>query len=161
MKRLFLFLALVFSLAQFNNLGAQQAVQQEELYVGSITNRPMRIATWEGSVLALQVSIANSAWQPYNWIDYSAGQSWYLQISVINWASTSKAFKLEYDLRCADGATYYVYRSANTIAAGASRIYRIGISSYVAKLGVFTLTGRVYGTGMGNDNKVTTQAFVF
>jgi len=31
----------------------------------------------------------------------------------------------------------------------------------VAKLGVLTLTGRVYGAGMGNDNKVTSQVFVY
>ncbi len=156
MKRLFLCLVLVFGFAQFNDLAAQQ----EEIYAGSITGAPIGTASTPGGALALTVSLADSAWTPMNFVHYTGGTI-YMQVTVINWTTTTKSFKLEYDLRCADGAYYYVVRQAKSIAGSTSMIYRIAVTSYVAKLGLITLTGRVYGTGMGNDNKVTTQAVVF
>ncbi len=159
MKRLFLGLVLVLGFAQFNDLGAQ-VVQQEQLSLGSITNMPTRVATVQGYVLPMTVSLADSTWTPMNFIHYNGG-SIYMQITVINWSTSTKSFKLEYDLRYGDGAGYYFYRSSNSIPGGSSKIYRIGVTGYAAKLGLITLTGRVYGTGMGNENKVTTQALVF
>jgi hypothetical protein len=39
--------------------------------------------------------------------------------------------------------------------------FRLNVTSYVAKKGLLTLTGRVYGKGMGNDSKVTSQVYVY
>ena len=161
MKRLILCLVLIFGLAQFRYLIAQD-VQVEQLYLGSITDMPAIITSAQGAVVALTVSLADSSWKPMDYIEYGSGPiPVYMQITVINFAPSTTLCKLEYDLRYADGAGYYVYRTSKSVKAQSKLIVRIPVSTYVAKLGLFTLTGRVCGTGMGNDNKVTAQAFVF
>jgi hypothetical protein len=161
MNRLILGLVLVFSLAQFNYLGAQEE-QIEQFYSGPITDIPALVTSTQGKVVALGVSLADSSWKPMDVIEYGSGPiTVYMQITVINFASSTTLCKVEYDLRYADGASYYVYRTSKSVKALSKLIVRIPVSSYVAKLGLFTLTGRVYGTGMGNDNKVTAQAYVF
>ena len=158
MKRWILCLVLVFGLAPFSYLVAQ-GVQVEQLNLGSITDIPTRVAGIQGYVVPLTVSLADSSWNPKSFFTYYSGTV-YMQIAVVNLSSSTKSFKLEYDLRCADGASYYVYRTSKSVPAGQGTLFRIAVTSYVAKLGLITLTGRVYGTGMGNDNKVTSQAYV-
>jgi len=161
MKRLILCLILVFGIMQFSNLVAQD-VQLEWLHSGSIADIPMEAALTPEAVLALSVNICDSSWNPHVVIDYTSGQTWYMMIYVYNNSSATKSFKIEYDLRYKDGGNYYVYRTpAVSIAPQSWDSWRINVTSYVAKLGLLTLTGRVYGTGMGNDNKVTGQVFVF
>ena len=159
MKRLFFCLALVFILAQFSYLGAQD-VQEELVYLGRITDMPM-VASTPGEVVALGVYIGDAAGNPYCTIDYAAGQTWYMYIYCFNWASSTKSFKLEYDLRYGDGLGYRVYRTSSSLPGGYWGIYELNVTSYVAKLGLLTLTGRIYGTGMGNDNKVTSQVVAY
>jgi hypothetical protein len=156
MKRLLLGLVLVLGFAQFNNLAAQEG----EFYLGSITYTPIRMASTGGDVKPLLVCISDSTGAPFPFIPYSA-RTWYMYIIYVNTSSSAKSFKLEYDLRYGDGASYYVYRKALSIAANTCMSYRINVTTYVAKLGLLTLTGRVYGTGMGNDNKITSQVFVY
>jgi len=157
MKRSIFCLVLVFGFAQFSYLGAQQ----EQLYLGSITDIPATVASTPGAVVALSVNIGDPSWTPRYFIDYAAGQTWYMEIIVCNMSSSIQSFKLEYDLRYGDGVGYKVYRSSNSIPALYYAMYRFNVTSDVAKLGVLTLTGRVYGAGMGNDNKVTSQVFVY
>ena len=157
MKRLVSCLVLVFVLTQFSYLGAQE----EELYLSSITNMPATITAAQGAVVALSVNIGNSLWYPNYRIDYTAGQTWYMDIIYVNLSSSTQSFKLEYDLRYGDGVGYKVYRSTASIPGNSYGQARINVTSYVAKLGLLSLTGRVYGTGMGNDNKVTAQVFVY
>jgi hypothetical protein len=109
----------------------------------------------------LGVYIGDPAGDPSCVIDYAAGQTWYMYIYCINWASSTKSFKLEYDLRYGDGLGYRVYRTSSSLPGAYEGIYRLNVTSYVAKLGLLTLTGRIYGTGMGNDNKVTSQVLAY
>ena len=160
MKRLIYCMVLVFGLMPFSYLGAQD-VQVEHRYLGAITDIPATVTAAQGAVVALSVNIGNSLWYPYYRIDYAAGQTWYMDIIYVNLSSSTQSFKLEYDLRYGDGVGYKVYRSSNSIPALYYAMYRINVTSYVAKLGVLTLTGRVCGAGMGNDNKVTSQVYVF
>ena len=157
MKRLCLCLVLALSFAQFSYLGAQEALVE----LDPIASLPVQIASTPGDVLALGVNIANSSNTPYHLIHYASSQTWYMNIIVINGAGVSKSFKAEFDLRYADGASYYVYRKAYTIGAATTAVIRVNVTAYVAKLGIFTLTGRVYGKAMGNDNKVTSQVFAY
>jgi len=159
MKRFILCLVLVFGLAQFSYLGAQE-VQEELVYLGPITDMPV-VASTPGEVVALGVYIGDLARNPSYTIDYAAGQTWYMYISCINWAASTKSFKLEFDLRYADGTYYRVYRVSKSIPGETYLISGFNVTSYVAKLGLLTLTGRVYGTGMGNDNKVTAQVVAY
>jgi hypothetical protein len=159
MKRLIFYLILVFGLAQFSYLGAQD-VEEELVYLGRITDMPV-VASTPGAVVAMGVYIGDSAGTASYLIDYAAGQTWYMYICCINWASSTKSFKLEYDLRYGDGYGYRVYRASASLSGGNWGIWRLNVTSYVAKLGLFTLTGRVYGTGMGNDNKVTSQVVAY
>lgn len=163
MKHLFFCFVIAFSLFQPGYLPAQEAqgVQVEQLDLGPITGLPMKIATTPGAVIACGINLADASWTPRYIIDYAAGQTWYLEIMVANCSTTTKTFKIEYDLRCADGATYYVYRYATSIGGLRYAMFRVNVTSYVAKLGLMTLAGRVYGTGMGNDNRVTSQAFIY
>jgi len=160
MKRFILCLVLVSGLVQFSYLGAQD-VQEELVYLGPITNMPVRVASTPGEVVALGVYIGDSAGTANYTIDYAAGQTWYMYICCVNWASSTKSFKLEYDLRYGDGIGYRVYRASASLSGSNWGIWRLNVTSYVAKLGLLTLTGRVYGTGMGNDNKVTAQVVAY
>ena len=161
MKRLILCLVLIFGLAQFRYLIAQD-VQVEQLYLGSITDMPAIITSAQGAVVALTVSLADSSWKPMDYIEYGSGPiPVYMQMTVINFAPSPTLCKLEYDLRYADGASYYVKRISQSIPASCLQTTSIPLPSSVAKRGLFTLTGRVYGTGMGNDNKVTAQVLVY
>jgi hypothetical protein len=160
-KRFILGLILVLGLAPFGHLVAQDG-QTEQKDLGQITGMPAAIASAQGEVLALTIGFGDSAWRPMDYIEYGSGPiPVYMQMTVLNTASTAKSCKLEFDLRYADGASYYVYRTSKTVQAKSKLMVRILVSTYAAKLGLFTLTGRVYGTGMGNDNKVTAQAFVY
>ena len=160
MKRFILCLVLFFGLAQFSYLAAQD-VQDELVYLGPISDMPVRVASTPGEVIALGVYIGDPAGNPKYTIEYAAGQTWYMYISCINWAASTKSFKLEFDLRYADGTSYKVYRTSKSIPGETYLISGLNITSYVAKLGLLTLTGRVYGTGMGNDNKVTAQVVAY
>jgi hypothetical protein len=180
MKRLILCLVLVFGLAQFSYLIAQEE-QVEQFHLGSIqpgqffleliqpgqfnldsiTDIPAIVAsTTKGGVVALWALISDSNYLYYA-ICYNPGQIWYMYIYVVNTSSETQSFKLEFDLRYGNGLGYKVYRSSQVIAGLGFDKFRINVTSYVAKLGVLTLTGRVYGEGMGNDNKVTSQVFVY
>jgi hypothetical protein len=160
LKRLILCLSWVCCAALFSSLAAQD-VQVESLDLGSIMDIPMKVASTPGAVLALAVHICDSSWEPHVVIDYESGQTWYMMIYAFNNSSSSQSFKLEYDLRYKDGAGYYVYRTAVSIPSYTWKAWRVSVTSYVAKLGLLTLTGRVYGTAMGNDNKVTGQVYVY
>ncbi len=157
MKRMCLYLVLVLGLALFSNLLAQEALVE----LTPITNVPTQIASTPGDVQALSVNIANSSGTPYVVIDYAGSQTWYMDIAVVNLSAVSKSFKAEFDLRYADGTSYYVYRASYTIAALTAGRARVNVTAYVAKLGLLTITGRVYGKGMGNNNRVTTQVYAF
>lgn len=93
--------------------------------------------------------------------EYEAGQTWYMCFFVVNYNDTAKAIKLEFDLRYKDGAGRLQKYYSKTIAANVATLYYINVTSYVAKLGLFTVNGQVYGTEMGNANRVTSQAFIF
>jgi len=161
MKRLILCLVLVCGLVQFNYLGAQAAkgVQAGRLHSSSIKNIPMTEASAQGAVVPLMVYIGNPSYL-YWTIEYTPGDIWYMYIVVVNTSPSTQSFKLEYDLRYGDGVGYKVYRCSQSVAGMSSDSFRFNVTSYVAKKGLLTLTGRVYGKGMGNDNKVTTQAYV-
>jgi len=104
MKRFILCLVLFFGLAQFSYLAAQD-VQDELVYLGPISDMPVRVASTPGEVIALGVYIGDPAGNPKYTIEYAAGQTWYMYISCINWAASTKSFKLEFDLRYADGTS--------------------------------------------------------
>lgn len=160
MKRLILCLVWVFVLAQFSYLVAQEE-QVEQVYLGSIKDMPAIVTSEPGAVVALGVGICDSSLNSYYLIDYAGGQTWYMYLVVVNWSTSTKAFKLEFDLRYGDGASYKVTRASKSLGAETWEMYIYNVTSYVAKLGLFTLTGRVYGTGMGNDNKVTAQVISY
>ncbi len=157
MKRAFLCLVLIFGFAQFSHLTAQE----ELVFSGPINGMPANLASTPGEVLALGVYIAGADGTPICLIDYAAGQTWYMYIYCFNWASSTKSFKLEYDLRYGDGLGYKVYRASSSLPGNYWGIYKLNVTSYVAKLGLLTLTGRIYGAGMGNDNKVTSQVVAY
>ena len=159
MKRLILCLVLVFSFAQFSYLVAQE----EEVFINSLTSIPATITSMQGPVVALSVNIVNShaSLTPYPVIGYTVGQTWYMQIVYVNTSSSTQSCKLEFDLRYQDGVGYKVYRNSASILGRSVNQSEIVVTSYVAKRGLLTLTGRVYGAGMGNDNKVTSQVYVY
>jgi len=113
----------------------------------------------------LQVTIADPAWLPTNVIKYKSGQTWYMQITVINSSGITKSFKLEFNLYYGDGAGYYTYRVATSMSGSPGGLlwntYRINVTSYIAKKGLIRLMGRVYGTGFGLNNKVEAQVAVY
>jgi hypothetical protein len=159
MKRLFLCLVLVFGFAQFNYLSTQEE-QVEQFHLGSITDIPATEASTQGVVVPLltYIGTTSNVWWS---IDYTAGDIWYMYIAVVNTSPSTQSFKLEFDLRYGDGVGYRVYRCSQSVAGLSWDSFRLNVTSYVAKLGLLTLTGRVYGKGMGNDSKVTGQVYVY
>jgi hypothetical protein len=129
--------------------------------MGQIKNMMIESVSTKDQVLALSVNIVSPSDKIYQTIDYTAGQIWYAQVTVINTATTAKNFKIELNLAGGDGAWYWTSRLATSLPANYWARNKIDITSYVAKLGLITLTFRVYGTGMGNTNKVCSQVLVY
>lgn len=116
--------------------------------------------TWFDTVLPLAVYIADANGNAYDFIEYQAGQVWYMYFDFLNGSTTAKAFKAEFNIYYSDGAGYANKRYALSAPAAAAVYYRVNVTAYIAKLNLITLVGRVYGTGMGNSNEVKTQVFV-
>ena len=163
MKRLVCCMVLVIGLAQFSNLGAQEKL----VYLGPIDmfgpiDMPAATAITPPKGLAFYVNIVDTSRRTKYLIDYASGQAYDMEIGFLNLpTNTTQTIKVELDLRYNDGAGYYVKRVAFSNLEEGWYYYSFNATSYVAKLGVLTLTGRVYGTGMGNNNKVTSQLYVY
>jgi len=118
-------------------------------------------------VRALAVGLANVLpstpdWATLNFAsEYYAGQTWYMCFFVANYNNTAAAIKIEFDLRYSDGAGRLSRLYSKTLAANTVTLYYISVTSYVAKLGLFTVNGQVYGAKMGNANKVMSQVYIY
>ncbi len=140
--------------------------QQPELYkVVPISPNMNLMAThisWLETVQPLQVFITDILGLiRYDAIDYAAGQLWYMNFVFYNSSPTAKTFKAEYSIYYSDGAGYVNKRYALTAPANSISSYKVNVTAYIAKLGLITLVGRVYGTGMGNFSDVKSQVLVY
>lgn len=160
MKRLVLCFVLVFGLVQFCNLVAQEE-QVDQVFVGSIRDIKAKVTSDPGEVLALGVAICDSSYTPYSVIEYKSGDIWYMALDVVNLSTATKSIKIEFDIRYADGANYKVVRDSDSIAGQTEALFIYNATSYVAKGGLLSLSGRVYGAKMGNDNRVTGRTYVY
>jgi len=93
--------------------------------------------------------------------EYFAGDTWYMCFVVVNYDDTAAAIKFQWDLLYNDGAGKFTKTYSKTIPASTVMLYYITATSYVAKLGLFTVDGRVYGAKMGNTNKVMSQVYIY
>ena len=118
-------------------------------------------------VRALAVGVANLLPSSADWAildfasEYSAGQTWYMCFFVTNYNNIPTAIKIQFDLLYNDGAGRLTKRYSKTIAANTVTLYYITVTSYVAKLGLITVNGQVYGAKMGNTNKVMSQVYIY
>jgi len=157
MKRPVLGLVLFFFLAQWTAYA-----EQADLFLGGpLEDLPVGVASMQGAVVALGVNIGDASGNFYYQIKYAAGQTWYAYFTVVNLSSSSQPFKLEADFRYQDGAGYKTYRASGSLNARNYGVYRLAVTPTMAQLGIVTLTGRVHGAGMGNDNKVTSQVYIY
>lgn len=139
--------------------------QQAELFkVVPISPNLSVLAThtsWLDTVIPLNIFVGDADGNPQFFFDYRAGQVWYLYFPFVNGSTTAKAFKAEYNIYYSDGAGYANKRYALSVAGASAAYYRINVTAYVAKLGVVTFVGRVYGAGNGNCNDVKSQIVAF
>ena len=161
MKRLIFCLGLVFGLMQANHLFAQEG----QFFSGTIPpGISIQSPSWFGQVLALQVYITvGSDPTPLPGVfQYLPGKAYYMNVFVANASNLIRSFKVEYNLAYNDGANYLpTTRYAYSAPAQWVGYCRINVTAYIAKLGLISLQGRVYGTGMGNTNKVCSQVIVY
>ena len=93
--------------------------------------------------------------------EYYSGQTWYMCLAVANYSNTAVAIKTRWDLYYNDGAGRLTKYYSQTIFANTVMAYYIPITAYIAKKGLFTLNGQVYGPKMGNDNAVKSQVYIY
>ncbi len=118
-------------------------------------------------VRALAIGLANLLPDQADWAildfssQYSSGQTWYWCFVVANYNNVPKNIKLRWELWYNDGAGRLTKYIAKTIPASTVMLYYYTVTSYVAKKGLFTLNGQVYGTQMGNANSVSSQVYIY
>jgi hypothetical protein len=117
--------------------------------------------SWLDMVLPLNIFVGDADGNPYFFLDYQAGQVWYLYFTFVNGATVAKSFKAEFNIYYGDGASYANKRYSLSVPAASAVFYKINVSAYIAKLGLITFVGRVYGTGMGNCSDVKSQVMAF
>ncbi len=166
MKRLILCLVLVIALAQFNFPVGQEVQLLEEQSPKnprtSIDQNSIAMTDESSNVVVLSASFVDYDGEPLYSVDYSTSDTVYMQIVCVNNSTSSKTVKFEWDLRYADGASYYQYRTSKVVSGWTIYTYKLSVSnSYLSKLGTFSFTGRVYGTKIGNNNKVSSQLDVY
>jgi hypothetical protein len=118
-------------------------------------------------VRALAVGLANFLPEQADWAifdfssEYYSGQTWYWCFVVVNYNNIAKNIKTQWHLWYNDGAGRLTKYIDKTVPARTVMLYYYSVAGYVAKKGLFTLTGRVYGTQMGNANEVTSQVYIY
>jgi hypothetical protein len=164
MKRFILCFILVFSLAQFSYLVAQDEQVVEEqfpLNLKAKTGQNAIAMTDNETVEIISATFVDSYGDPLVYANYP-DDSVYMQITCINNDHSAKTVRFEYNLTYADGSLYYTYRTYRTVSAGYYYSLRVLVSnSRLYKLGLFSFTGRIYGTAMGNTKIASSQLCVY
>ena len=118
-------------------------------------------------VRALAMGLANLFPDQADWAifdfasEYYSGQTWYWCFVVANYNNIPKIIKLRWELWYQDGAGRLTKYLSKTIPASTVMLYYYTVTGYVAKKGLFTLNGQVYGAQMGNANSVSSQVYIY
>ncbi len=118
-------------------------------------------------VRALCVGLANFFPDQADWaiLDFAtlwrSNQDWYMLFIVVNPTSRSRNIKVEFELMWNNGGGRFYRKQAKNIGSGNIVLYWLNVKSKVNKLGVFTCNGRVFGAGVGNNNRVQSQVYIY
>jgi len=118
-------------------------------------------------VKALCIGLANYFPNQSEWaaLDFAtkwySNQDWNILFIVVNHSSWDAAIKVEFEMLYDDGGIRYYKKSSKTIKSGNIVLYYLDVTSRIAKKGLFTVNGRIHGAGIGNDNQVKSQVYIY
>lgn len=131
---------------QASIMAAEDGIYVKALMVG---------ASWEEPAYADWAALDFAA-------EYIPGDVWNMILVVANYSDNPVKMNVEFELRWKDGAKKIYRRKGNTTIEGATvRMYMTDITTQIKQLGLFTLYGRASGLGVGTNNEVVTQLYVY
>ena len=92
---------------------------------------------------------------------WSGSQEWYMIFAVVNSGGQDAVIKIDMELQFNDGAGRFFRRSTKTIKAGFIMLYWTTVTSKIQKKGLFSTNGRVFGKGIGLNNRVLSQLYIW
>lgn len=94
--------------------------------------------------------------------EYYAGDVWNMIIVIANYSPNDVKINIEFELRWNDGAKK-IYRrwGGRTIQGATVMMYMTTITDQIRQLGLFTLYGRASGLGVGSQNEVVSQLYIY
>jgi len=111
---------------------------------------------------ATNFSPSSSAWCILDYAsEYYTGDTWELVFVCANWSTSNVDAFVEFEIRWKDGGRKIYKRWKRTINSGYVMMYTFDITNQIKQKGLFTLIGRVSGKGIGNQNKVETQVYIY
>jgi hypothetical protein len=140
-----------------------------ELVIGHVPTQMHVQAQHNPYVWALCSGLANflpsqSEWAIMDFATYWLNsQDWYIVFSVVNYSNLDANVKIEMEMLYNDGSSRLYKKFNRTIASGDIMLYYLDVTAKV-RTGVgylFTVNGRVSGSGMGNTNQVKSQVLIY
>ena len=140
-----------------------------ELVIGHVPTQMHVQAEHNPYVWALCSGLANflpsqSEWAILDFATYwLSSQDWYIVFAVVNYSDQDAKIKVEMEMLYNDGNSRMYKKFNRTIASGDIMLYYLDVTAKV-RTGVgnlFTVNGRVSGSGMGNTNQVKSQVLIY
>jgi hypothetical protein len=140
-----------------------------EYVIGHVPTQMSIQAPHNAYVKALCTGLANflpsqAEWAILDFVTYwLSSQNWYIVFVVVNYSNQDANIKVEMEMLYKDGQVRFYKKSSKTIRSGDVMLYTFDVTAKVPN-GVgdlFTVNGRVSGSGLGNTNQVMSQVFIY
>ncbi|MGB2955763.1 MAG: hypothetical protein WBB64_07310 [Anaerolineales bacterium] len=146
----------------------EEALELNEVVLGIVpTDSLSTQAASHPYVKALCIGLANFFPSQSDWAildfctQWSSAQKWDIVFSAVNYSYKDVPIKVELELMYKNGGTRFYKKYSRTIQAGYIMLYSLDVTEKIRTKGLFTVSGRISGTGLGNSNEVTTQVYVY
>ena len=146
----------------------QEEGEIQELVIGQVPVSEVRTtAVSNPFVKALCIGLANYFPSQSDWAildfatEWSNSQTWNILFIIVNYSNQSAKIKVEMEMLYDDGAIRFYKKTPKTIASGDIMLYYFDVTGKISKKGLFTVNGRIHGAGIGNDNQVKSQVYIY
>jgi hypothetical protein len=140
-----------------------------ELVIGHVPTQLHTNAAHNAYVKALCSGLANFYPGQADWaiLDFAtywlSNQDWNIVFVAVNYSNQDAKIKVEMEMLYNDGLSRLYKKFNTTIKSGDIMLYTFDVTSKV-RSGVgslFTVNGRISGSGMGNTNQVSSQVYIY
>ena len=171
MKRLCItpILILLLAIPVLNQAAEEVEIEMKELVIGHVPTQMHVQAPHNAYVKPLCAGLANFYPSQPDWaiLDFAtywlSSQDWYIVFAVVNYSNQDAKIKVEMEMLYNDGQSRLYKKSIKTIRSGDIMLYTYDVTLKVrAGVGdLFTVNGRVSGSGLGNTNQVMSQVYIY